>query len=110
MSDAIVVDKSAAPKPTWWERIKGVVMAIKRVVVAFFAPKPLPARSFYVAARVVAATAGSLAAVAVWSALSASAVCGPLALLVAFAIMVAMLVAAAKMITVEPGTPQSTLI
>ena len=60
MSDAIVVDRSAAPKPTWWERIKGVVMAIKRVVAAFFAPKPLPGRAFYVASRVVAATVSGL--------------------------------------------------
>ncbi len=111
MSDAIVVDKSAgAPKLSWWERIKGVVMAIKRAVVAFYAPKPLQGRAFYVAARVVAATAGSLAAVAVWSTLSASACFGPLALLLAFSLMVALLVIAAKMITVEPAAPQSTLV
>lgn len=111
MSDAICMDKSAgAPKLSWWERIKGVVMAIKRAVAAFFVPKPLPARAFYVAARVVAAMVGSLAAVVVWSTLVVGAHSGPLALLLAFGVLVAMLALAAQRITVEPGTPQSTLI
>lgn len=111
MSDAIVVDKSAgAAKPKWWERINGVAMAVKRTIVAIFAPKPLQGRAFYVAARVVAATAGSLAAVVVWSTLVVGAQFGLLTLTLAFAIMLGLLVVAAKRITAEPATPQSSLI
>jgi len=88
---------------SWWQWLRAKVRALKEAVVAYFAPPPLPPRAFYVAARVVATTAGSLTAVAMWSVLSVSASVGPVTLLLVFAVMAMLLIAAAAIISREPG-------
>jgi len=96
-------EPETAKAASWWQRLKAKVRALKEAVVAYFIPTPLPPRAFYVAARVVATTAGSLTAVVMWSVLSVSASVGPVTLLLVFAVMAMLLVAAAAIISREPG-------
>jgi hypothetical protein len=57
---------------------------------------------FYVAARIVAATVGSLAALVVWSTLIVGASYGLGTILVVFAAMIALLIVMVMRITIEP--------
>jgi hypothetical protein len=103
MFEKAMVESPVTPEPTpWWEWLKAKARAFKEAVMAFFAYKPLGGRMFYVAARIVAATVGSLAAVVVWSTLIVGVSYGLATVLVAFAAMIALLVIAIVRITVEP--------
>jgi hypothetical protein len=103
MSEKAVSDSVVMPKPTsWWEWLKAKARAVKQAVIELFVPKPLGGRMFYVAARIVAATVGRLAAVVVWSTLIVGASYGLATVLLAFATMIALLVIAIIRITVEP--------
>jgi hypothetical protein len=103
MFEKAMVESPVTPEPTpWWEWLKAKARAVKEAVIALFTPKPLGGRMFYVAARIVAATVGSLAAVVVWSTLIVGASYGLVTVLMAFAAMIALLVIAIIRITVEP--------
>ena len=102
-SDTSVVNSAGAKAATsWWEWLKAKARSLKAAVMGFLTFKPLGDRMFYVAARLVAATVGSLTAVVVWSTLIVGASYGLGTVLVAFSAMIALLVVTVRRITIEP--------
>jgi len=101
---ALAVKEPAGAQETtsWREWLKAKAKALKEAIASFLAPKPLRGRMFYVAARIVAATVGSLAAVLVWSTLIVGASYGFGTVLVAFGFMIALLVVTVMRITIDP--------